>query len=158
MFKFTAQNEADTERLGMALAEVLRPGTVIGLLGTLGAGKTRLVQAVACGLGVADIDVISPTFVLLNQYLQGTLPIYHFDAYRLRDDDEFLELGPEEYFEAGGITFIEWADRVSSCLPPERIEIKIDLRGETERQFAMSTTTVELEQVIVELKKALGAS
>jgi tRNA threonylcarbamoyladenosine biosynthesis protein TsaE len=156
MFTFTAHSEADTERLGVALAEVLRPGMVIGLLGTLGAGKTRLVQAVACGLGVADIDVTSPTFVLLNQYLQGTLPIYHFDAYRLRDDDEFLELGPEEYFEAGGITFIEWADRVLSCLPAERVEIKIDLRGETERQFAMSATTVELEQVLVRLQTVLS--
>ena len=156
MFTFTASTEADTDRLGAALAEGLPPGIVIGLFGTLGAGKTRLVQAVARGLGVAAGAVTSPTFVLLHQYLQGYLPIYHFDAYRLRDDDEFLELGPEEYFEAGGITFIEWADRVSRCLPAERLEIKIEITGETERTFVLVGTTVELEQSLTRLKKLVG--
>ena len=61
----------------------------------------------------------SPTFVLVNEY-RGRLPIYHFDAYRLRDEDEFIELGPEEYFESDGVTFVEWADRVADCLPAER--------------------------------------
>ncbi len=153
MFTFTATTVTDTDRLGVALAEVLPAGVVIGLLGTLGAGKTRLVQAVARGLGVAGNTVTSPTFVLLHQYLQGRLPIYHFDAYRLRDDDEFLELGPEEYFEAGGITFIEWADRVSRCLPAERLEIKIEVTGETERTFTLAATTAELEEPLINLGK-----
>jgi tRNA threonylcarbamoyladenosine biosynthesis protein TsaE len=157
MFTFTASTEADTDRLGAALAEVLPPGIVIGLFGMLGAGKTRLVQAVARGLGVAAGAVTSPTFVLLHQYLQGCPPIYHFDAYRLRDDDEFLELGPEEYFEAGGITFIEWADRVSRCLPAERLEIRIELTGETERTFALTATTTELEERLVRLGKLVGS-
>ena len=81
MLPFTANDEADTERLGAALANQLPPGTVVALLGTLGSGKTRLVQAVAVALGVPRDVVTSPTFVLVNEYTQGRLPPYHFDAY-----------------------------------------------------------------------------
>src|SRR5262245_64483264 len=112
----TVHNEQDTIRLGAALAEVLPAGTTIALTGTLGAGKTRLVQAVATALGVQPGSVTSPTFVLVNEYSGGRLPVYHFDTYRLKDDDEFIELGPEEYFESAGLTFVEWADRVAPVL------------------------------------------
>ena len=100
MLTITLNNEQDTERLGAALADVLPPGTVVALIGTLGAGKTRLVQAVATALGVPAGGVTSPTFVLVNEYRQGRVPVFHFDTYRLKDDDEFLALGPEEYFES----------------------------------------------------------
>ena len=90
MLTLTLQNEQDTERLGAALADVLPPQTVVALIGTLGAGKTRLVQAVATALGVPAGSVTSPTFVLVNEYRQGRLPVFHFDTYRLKDDDEFL--------------------------------------------------------------------
>ena len=93
-FTFLADCEKETARLGKLLADVLPAGTVIALIGTLGAGKTRLVQAVAGALGVPREEVTSPTFVLVNEYVGGRLPVYHFDAYRLRDEDEFLELGP----------------------------------------------------------------
>src|SRR3954452_17710682 len=119
MFQFSAEDENDTQRLGAAIAAVLQAGSVVGLIGPLGAGKTRLVQAVANALGVAPGSVTSPTFVLVNEYTGGRLPIYHFDTYRLKDDDEFLNLGPEEYFDSGGITFVEWADRVETLLPPD---------------------------------------
>ena len=129
MFTFIANNEHDTERLGAALAGVLPPGTVVGLIGTLGAGKTRLVQAVAAALGVPAGNVTSPTFVLVNEYRGGRLPIYHFDTYRLKDDDEFLDLGPEEYFDSSGLTFVEWADRVADLLPAKRATWKSRLRS-----------------------------
>jgi len=154
MLLFTANNEADTDRLGVALADQLPPGMVVGLLGTLGAGKTRLVQAVAVALGVPRAEVTSPTFVLVNEYSQGRLPLYHFDAYRIKDDDEFLELGPEEYFEADGLTFVEWADRVSDCLPEERMEISMEVIGETERTITLVGTTDRL----VKLVKQIGES
>src|SRR5947209_171714 len=85
-------SEAETERLGRALAGVVSPGVVIGLVGTLGAGKTRLVRAIAESLGVEPGAIASPTFVLIHEY-PGRLPIYHFDAYRLADPDEFDALG-----------------------------------------------------------------
>src|SRR5690348_4059909 len=112
MFTFTSNNEKDTDRPGAALAAATPPGTVVGLVGTLGAGKTRLVQAAAAAVGVPGANITSPTFVLVNEYTSGRLPIYHFDTYRLNDDDEFLNLGPDEYFDSDGLTFVEWADRV----------------------------------------------
>ena len=135
-FVFDADSEQDTDRFGAALAEVLTPGTVISLCGTLGAGKTRLVQAVAEALGVDRQDVTSPTFVLVQRY-EGRLPIYHLDAYRLRDDDEFLELGPEEFFDSPAITFIEWGEKVQACLPREHLEIRIEVLGDRARRFRL---------------------
>jgi tRNA threonylcarbamoyladenosine biosynthesis protein TsaE len=144
---FNSMSEADTERLGSALAAALPPGTTIALIGTLGAGKTRLVQAVAAALGVRRDEATSPTFVLVNEY-RGRRHIYHFDAYRLRDEDEFLELGPEEYFESQGLTFVEWADRVADCLPAERIEIRCEAVGETQRRFLLSATSPALAAAV----------
>ncbi|MEM6329615.1 MAG: tRNA (adenosine(37)-N6)-threonylcarbamoyltransferase complex ATPase subunit type 1 TsaE [Planctomycetota bacterium] len=136
---FTLYDEADTARLGVALAKALPPGAVVSLTGTLGAGKTRLVQAVAQAVGVKREEVTSPTFVLVNEYTSGVTPVYHFDAYRLSDDDEFLQLGPEEYFgglaAAGpGLCFIEWGDRVARCLPQQRIDIELAVEGQTQRR------------------------
>jgi tRNA threonylcarbamoyladenosine biosynthesis protein TsaE len=146
-FTFNANSEADTERLGQAFAAVLPSGTVVALIGTLGAGKTRLVQAFAAAHGVPRDAATSPTFVLVNEY-RGRLPIYHIDAYRLRDEDEFIELGPEEYFESAGVTFIEWADRVADCLPEERLEIHCEAVGENSRRFKLWGTTARLEATV----------
>ena len=131
---FVARDLSDTDRLGAALAQVLPASSVISLVGTLGAGKTYLVQALASALGVARESVVSPTFVLCQEY-QGSKKIVHVDAYRLRDEDEFLELGPQEWFESEGLTLIEWADRVESCLPVERLEIRIEVLPADARQF-----------------------
>lgn len=148
MLTLTLQNEQDTERLGAALADVLPPGTLVALIGTLGAGKTRLVQAVATAIGMPAGSVTSPTFVLVNEYRQGRLPIYHFDTYRLKDDDEFLALGPEEYFDSNGLSFVEWADRVEHLLPEDRVEIELEVTGETTRRVTLLGTTNELETAI----------
>jgi tRNA threonylcarbamoyladenosine biosynthesis protein TsaE len=131
---FEANDEAATARLGVALAELLPDGTVVGLYGTLGAGKTHLVREIAVACGIDRRQVVSPTFVLVQEH-HGRRSIYHFDAYRLKDEDEFLELGPDEYFERSGLVLIEWADKVQSCLPKQRIEIHVEHTGETARQF-----------------------
>lgn len=147
VLRFQAESEADTFRLGAALAERLPDGSVVALLGTLGAGKTRLVQAVAEGCGIRRRDVVSPTFVLIHEY-PGDRMVYHIDAYRLKDEDEFLELGPEEYFESNGITLIEWADRVEDCLPRERLEIGIEVTGAETRQFELIARGGRFEVVL----------
>lgn len=126
---------SETDALGAVVERVLENGTVVSLLGTLGAGKTRFVQATSVAAGVPEDDVTSPTFVLIQEYVSGNRPIFHFDAYRLKDDDEFLELGPEEYFDGGGLTFIEWADRVESCLPRDYVQIRISQTGAESRLF-----------------------
>ncbi len=129
-----ARNEDETFALGAALAEVLPRRAVIGLCGTLGAGKTRLVQAIAEACGIDRREVVSPTFVLAQEHY-GRRTIYHLDAYRLRGPSEFLELGPEEYFERDAVTLIEWADRVPGCLPPDHLEIHIEVTGSESRRF-----------------------
>src|SRR5919206_909490 len=105
-----------TRALGRRLGGLLFPGAVVALVGPLGAGKTHLVRAVAEGLGADGRLVSSPTFVLIQEY-RGRLPVYHFDAYRLRGEEEFLDLGALDYFEGDGVCLIEWADRVAGCLP-----------------------------------------
>ena len=154
-FRFLAKDEHQTERLGAMLARALPDGTTVALIGTLGAGKTRLVRAVARACGVAPDAVVSPTFVLCQEYC-GRRTIYHLDAYRLRDEDEFLELGPEEYFESCGITLVEWADRVLDCLPPDRIEIRIEVVGETARAFTVTARGERLATVPETLKAYIG--
>ena len=139
MFDYHAADEADTEKLGVALANALPRPAVVALSGTLGAGKTRLVRAIAGGLGIDPESVTSPTFVLLHEY-PGTTPLFHFDAYRLRDEEEFWQLGADEYLsgQAGGIVVIEWAERVAGCLPDERLEIAIEVVGPQERRFSIA--------------------
>ena len=129
----TLANEQDTDRLGAILAKRLPDGAVVAMLGTLGAGKTRLVQGVAKTSGVDPEEVGSPTFVLVKEYQGNERMIYHFDAYRLRDSDEFLALGVDEYFDSDGVSFVEWADRVDDILTSDRFEISISPVGETSR-------------------------
>src|SRR5262249_53335440 len=131
---FEAADEQATAKFGSALADVLPACAVVALVGPLGAGKTRLVQAVAQAAGVPDGVVASPPFVVVPAYKART-SIFHLDVYRLRDEDEFLGLGAEEYFAQEGWSFIEWAARVAECLPRERLQIPIDSVGRNARRF-----------------------
>lgn len=120
-------SEAETEALGRALAGWIAPGTVIGLVGPLGAGKTRLARAIAEALGVEPSAIASPTFVLIHEYA-GVIPVYHFDTYRLSGPEEFEALGASDYYDAGGLCLVEWADRVAGLLPPDAWRIEIEPR------------------------------
>lgn len=131
--------EEDTQILGRILAELLPDGTIVGLEGTLGSGKTRLVQAVAEAAGCGHHFVVSPTFVLVQRYC-GKRSITHIDLYRLGSLREFLELGVEEIFDSPDLVFIEWADRVADWLPPERLTTEILICGETVRQFVIRSS------------------
>lgn len=127
-----------TERLGRLLGSLLFPGAVVALNGPLGAGKTFLTRATALGLGIPDERAVtSPTYVLIQEY-QGRLPIYHFDLYRLPTGRDFLDLGAGEYLEGEGVCLIEWADKFPTCLPEERLEIRLDPRGESSRQIELT--------------------
>ena len=154
-FAYCARDEADTDRLGAALAAALPDGSVVALIGSLGAGKTRLVQAVAKANDVDVRTVLSPTFVLVNEYA-GRRPIYHFDVYRVNDEDEFLELGPDEYFQRNGLVFVEWADRVETCLPDELLTIDILVGEGDERTFRVRGEGEAYECVVSNLAKHLA--
>jgi tRNA threonylcarbamoyladenosine biosynthesis protein TsaE len=151
-FVFEAADEAATEQFAQLLTSVLPEQATVSLIGPLGAGKTRLVKAVATAAGVEPSAVTSPTFVLIQEYA-GSRAIYHFDTYRLRDEDEFIELAPDEYFARSGWTFVEWGDRFARCLPDERLEIRIDVTGPTSRRFTITPLGKHLEPVIEKLKK-----
>ena len=142
------QDRAETEAFGHRLAQQLFPGAVVALIGTLGAGKTHLVRAIAEGLGIANSAVVnSPTFVLIQEY-DARLPIYHFDAYRLATEREFADLGAHEYFAGNGVCLIEWADKVPTCLPKERLEIRITITGEETRRLEVVGIGVKYESIL----------
>ncbi len=126
-------SEVETDRLGRALAELVAPGTVIGLIGPLGAGKTRLTRAIAEALGVDPRAIASPTFVLIHEY-DGRIPVYHFDAYRLGGPDDFEALGASEYLDGGGVCLVEWADLVRDRLPREAWSVTIEPTGPESRR------------------------
>src|SRR5437588_551717 len=143
---------AATEAFGRRLASLLFPGAVVALVGPLGAGKTHLVRAVAEGLGVADSRVVSsPTFVLIQEY-RARLPVYHFDAYRLRGEGEFSDLGAHEYFEGDGVCLVEWADRVRAALPAEHLRLTLDITGPTSRRLEAEAQGERYEALLTRLR------
>jgi tRNA threonylcarbamoyladenosine biosynthesis protein TsaE len=120
-----------TRRLGARLAELLAPGDVLVLGGTLGAGKTVFAQGVASGLGIEE-PVTSPTFTLIHEY-EGRLPLYHVDLYRIGGEVEAGDLGLEDYVYGDGVTLIEWAERAAGLLPPARLSVLLRPVAETKR-------------------------
>jgi tRNA threonylcarbamoyladenosine biosynthesis protein TsaE len=129
-------SEAETQRVGTALAELAEPGVVIALIGPLGAGKTRLARAVAEALEVDPGAIASPTFVLIHEYV-GRLPVFHFDVYRLEGPDQFDALGASDYWSGGGVCLIEWADRVLDQLPQDAWLVQIDPTGPETRRLRL---------------------
>lgn len=135
LFPARTASAAETRRLGRAAAKQLRAGDVVGLYGTLGAGKTVFAQGLCEGLGLTAEQVTSPTFTMLREYDGGAWPVYHFDAYRIETPGEFFELGYEEYFFGNGICIVEWADRVEPLLPPETLRFRMRQETESERSI-----------------------
>lgn len=127
------EGEGATLRLGQRLAFLLKAGDVVALYGELGAGKTCLVRGLAKGLGIAEDQVASPSFSLINEY-PGPIPLFHMDCYRLHSGEEIEELGLEEYFDGPGITVIEWAERIKE-LPEDRLDISFSILDETRRHI-----------------------
>ena len=145
---FDSYSLDDTQKLGTLLERFIPDGAVVSLIGSLGTGKTTLVRAIAAAGGENPQDVSSPTFVLIQEYTAGRRPIYHFDAYRIADDDEFLELGPEEYFDSSGVTFVEWADRVINCLPESYIQISVEHIGDASRRYKITAIGAQYQNFL----------
>lgn len=150
LLEVSLDSEDETARLGRAIAEIVEAGTVIGLVGPLGAGKTRLSRAIAEALGVEPGAISSPTFVLIQEY-DGNLPVYHFDTYRLTAPSAFEDLGVADYWDSG-VSLVEWADRVGELLPPDRWTITLEPTGATTRlaKIELPPTHPELADALAE--------
>ena len=128
------KNEEQMRQLGYALSQSLEAGDVLGLVGELGAGKTRLVQGVLQGLG-SEIPAVSPTFALVQEHPDASLPTAHFDFYRLRSTDDALSMGWQDYLHSGMVLLVEWADRFDgSLMPPGTVWVVITGSGEEVRR------------------------
>lgn len=133
----TTTSDQETHQLGVSFSSHLPVNSVIAFFGDLGAGKTTFIRGVVDGLGSNEVkNVCSPTFNFLNIYT-GQKPIYHFDLYRLPRMEEFFAAGFDEYFTAGGICCIEWAEKIQSALPGDTIVVKMSYVGENGRQICM---------------------
>src|SRR5512140_2451507 len=124
--RLQTHSEEETISSGARFARRLSAGQIVALIGELGSGKTRFIKGVCLGLGVKE-HVASPTFTIVNEYLGDTLPVYHFDFYRMKSPRELREIGFDEYLDGSGVCLIEWADRVIEMLPPRRYEVRFAL-------------------------------
>jgi tRNA threonylcarbamoyladenosine biosynthesis protein TsaE len=135
-----SRSAAETQRVGEALGRALAPGDVIALEGPLGAGKTCLVGGIARGLGVPpEVPVTSPTFVLVAEY-PGRVPLRHADFYRVETAQRLLDAGFDDLLDGTGVVVVEWPELLPSALPAERLWIRIEIVGESERRLVLSGT------------------
>ena len=132
-------HERDTTRIAAELAERLEPGTVVGLQGGLGLGKTVFAKALAAALGVED-TVTSQSYTMVAEY-EGRLPFFHADLYRVRSAPEVETIGLEEYFDRGGVTVVEWCDRAPEILPPDAVVVSFELTEGGTRRITIEERT-----------------
>ena len=140
--EFITNSPEETEALGAALGSRLAPGTVIAYQGDLGAGKTAFTRGVACGLGAKE-SVTSPTYTIVNEYLSGKYPLFHFDMYRLASSDDLFDIGWEDYLDRGGICAVEWSENVEEAIEDDAVRVAIR-RGEDDTSRIITIEGVEL--------------
>ena len=133
--EFITNSPQETERVGAALGAVLQPGTVLAYEGDLGAGKTAFTRGLARGLGATE-QVTSPTYTIVNEYLSGRLPLFHFDMYRLRSADDLWDIGWEDYLDRNGVCAVEWSENVREALEAP-VTVRIEKLGEEARRITI---------------------
>jgi tRNA threonylcarbamoyladenosine biosynthesis protein TsaE len=148
--ELSVHSAEETKTVAAGLARLVTPGTVIGLTGDLGAGKTCFVKGLAAGLGIDENDVYSPTFTLIAEHYKGRLPLYHIDLYRL-EGGEIEGLGLEEYLFGQGITVIEWFQFLPGDVVTEYLLLSLTITGEETRVLTMTALGGRYEQVLRQL-------
>ena len=133
--QYITNSPAQTEAIGAALGKIIEPGTVIAYRGDLGAGKTAFTRGLAKGLGCTEI-VTSPTYTIVNEYLGGRCPLFHFDMYRLTSSDDLWDIGWEDYLDRNGVCAVEWSENVEDALE-DPIIITIEKLGEDSRRITI---------------------
>ena len=150
--KLTVHSEKETRALARECAAVLKPGAILCLIGDLGAGKTVFVKGIAEALKIDADQICSPTYVLMNIYEKGRLPLYHFDLYRLGEAGEIGSLGYEEFLYGDGISVIEWADRFGNLMPEECLVITIEHKKEMKRRVTLKACGRRYDGVLVKIR------
>ena len=133
--EYITNSPQETEQVGAALANILQPGTILAYRGDLGAGKTAFTRGLARGLGCKEL-VTSPTYTIVNEYLGGRLPLFHFDMYRLGSSDDLWDIGWEDYLDRGGICAVEWSENVDDAME-NAIYITIQKLGGDSRRITI---------------------
>ena len=133
--EFITTSPAQTEQVAEALGKVLKPGTILAYEGDLGAGKTAFTRGLARGLGATDM-VTSPTYTIVNEYLSGRMPLFHFDMYRLASSDDLWDIGWEDYLERGGVCAVEWSENVKDAME-DPITVRIEKLGDEQRKITI---------------------
>jgi len=133
--EFITNSPMETEVVGEALGRVLQPGTVLAYRGDLGAGKTAFTRGLARGLGATE-QVTSPTYTIVNEYLSGRIPLFHFDMYRLASADDLFDIGWEDYLERGGVCAVEWSENVEDAME-NAVLVTIEKTGEDSRRISV---------------------
>ncbi len=136
MTEYLSHSPEETGQIGRTIGERLTHGGVIALTGGLGMGKTCLITGIARGLGYTG-EVSSPTFALVNEYIGGRLPLYHFDMYRVEGWDDLYSTGFFDYLDAGGLLAVEWSENVAAALPEDTMHIDISRLGEEVRRITL---------------------
>jgi tRNA threonylcarbamoyladenosine biosynthesis protein TsaE len=151
---FISHSPEQTQRLGVRLGELLRPGDVICLAGDLGSGKTTLAQGIARGWGAVDL-VTSPTFVLINEYRRAdSTRLLHVDAFRLEHLQEARSLGLTELLEEATPVLIEWPDRLEGLLPAERLQVTLQWADDSRRTVRMEARGARYERLLRQVRQA----
>ena len=133
--EFITNSPLETEAVGQQLGKYLQPGTVLAYLGDLGAGKTAFTRGLAKGLDATD-TVTSPTYTIVNEYLSGRIPLFHFDMYRLASSDDLWDIGWEDYLERGGVCAVEWSENVADAME-NAVTVRIEKLGEETRRITI---------------------
>ena len=133
--EFITNSPSETEAVGAALGRILPAGTILAYRGDLGAGKTAFTRGLAKGLGCTDL-VTSPTYTIVNEYLSGRLPLFHFDMYRLHSSDDLWDIGWEDYLDRNGVCALEWSENVEDAME-NAINVTIEKLGEDARRITL---------------------
>jgi tRNA threonylcarbamoyladenosine biosynthesis protein TsaE len=162
----TTDSPEETERLGEALGQLLRPGDFVGLVGDLGAGKTRLVRGLARGAGVPEGEVTSPTFAIVQSY-RGRIAVHHADLYRLAESGEdelyatgFFDLMDEltdERSGGGGAMVVEWLDRIPTATPDDALLLRLSSTDDCTRRIQATETGVRSGSLLAEWSLVVAA-
>ena len=132
---YLTTSPVETEAIGEALGKKITAGAVIAYLGDLGAGKTAFTRGLARGLGYRE-PVTSPTYTIVNEYLGGRLPLFHFDMYRLHSSDDLWDIGWEDYLDRGGVCAVEWSENVADAME-DAIRVIIEKTGDDSRRITI---------------------